>query len=495
MTDRPRVNDDNALDADLERRLRAAFTTAALPEAPASVNAEVARLAVAPGVRRRPRVRGWSAPGWIVVVLAVSAILVGSLLSGGSSSAPSSPAPGSVDATAGVATPSPTAEASGACAVSPGTMHGTWWREIGGPNAYFNWEAEPRRLEPTAPWKTLIRFDPDAGPAQEVSVSAEHLASGERAVAVLNGRQDPSRIFYLDSPAPDLPGGWYLFLLPLPAAGCWRLSAAIDGQIVGTAVVEVDDAAHPSAPPNDAPTPEIEPTPWPVESMAPAADDVLPLAGRDGVPGMLYCANMPFAFDALAGPTGAEDAIGPEFDVLRSQILGDPIPLAGDLEPDATFREVARDRGHVLFLHERPGVSVEVGGRYIYVKAEHISTGWRWAGYGDCHPMAVWPPGYGRANWILDPAFRAPGPNSRTLHLLVTEETCSGGRSATGRISPAFVTWDAQLVVIELFVQTLPGDHECPGVPPTPATLRLPVPLGDRTLFDAGTIGQGGSGG
>jgi hypothetical protein len=228
--------------------------------------------------------------------------------------------------------------------------------------------------------------------------------------------------------------------------------------------------------------------------MAPAEDDILSLAGRDGVPGMIRCESFgwPFTFEALDNPTGAELRAGPEFDALRAVTVG-RADRDGSLGP--TFREVARDSESVLFLHEREGFGVADGGRFIAIRVARDGAGWRMGNYGDCFLMAVPSPGYGRANWTLDPAFEAPGPETRTLHLLVREGGCSSGRTASGRISPAFVTWDANELVIELFVQARPGDQECPSVPATPATLRLPVPLGDRTLFDAGTIGQGGAGG
>jgi hypothetical protein len=491
MSDRPSLPDgDPEVDAQLERRLRAAFGGAAVPEAPTALHAETARLAAIPNVRVRSRLDRWPAPAWIVVVLAVFAILVGSLFTGGSSPAPTAPT-GTAEASAAAASPSP--GASGACAISPGTMHGTWWREIGGPNAYFNWEeGEPRPAG--ASWKLFVRFDPDAGPDEEVSIWAGQLGSEVRAIGQFNSRMDPSNIYQLDSPAPELPGGWYFFEQPLPTAGCWRLTAAIGGRVVGTATVEVGPPSSRSAPPTNAPTPEVEQTPRPVESMAPDPDDVLPLAGRDGLPGSLYCGPyMPFSFDALDQPTGAEDRVGPEFDVLRSSVGGDPVP-GGDYGPDPTFREVARDATAVLFLYEVPAGTLE-GFRYLYIVVERDGIDWRWAGSGDCTPRAVAPPGFGGATWTLDPAFRAPGRDTRTLHILVHELACSSGRSAAGRMSPAFVTWDAKEVAIEVFVQTLPGEQECPGAPSASATLRLPVPLGDRTLFDAGTIGLGGSGG
>ena len=45
--------------------------------------------------------------------------------------------------------------------------------------------------------------------------------------------------------------------------------------------------------------------------------------------------------------------------------------------------------------------------------------------------------------------------------------------------------------MVQMIVPFLPSS----AARPTPARLRLPEPLGDRTLFDAGTIGLGGSGG
>ena len=488
MTDRPRMPDDDAgPDADVARRLRAAFAGLAAPEAPDSVHAEMARLGAAADVRVSPRLGSWPVPVWIAVVLGLAAILIGSLFAGGSTPTPTVPAAPSASAD------NPSAAATGACAASPGTMHGTWWREIGGPNAFFNWEAAPRRLERTAPWKLIVRFDPDTQPNDAVSVWGDHLATGERALGGFNGPIDLPNIYDFDSPAPDLPGGWYLFMQPLPSTGCWQLSAAINGQLAGTAVVEVVDLAVPSTPadPSTGPTPEVEATPWPaVESMAPAADDVLPLAGRDGVPGMLRCESFgsPFTFEALDNPTGAELRVGPEFDALRTVTVG-RADRDGSMGP--TFREVARESQSVLFLHEREGFRVADGGRFIAIRIARDDTGWRMGNYGDCLLLAVPSPGYGPANWTLDPAFKSPGPDTRTLHLLVREEACSSGHSASGRISPAFVTWNGDELVIELFVQMLPGDHECPGVPATPATLHLPVPLGDRTLFDAGTIGLG----
>jgi hypothetical protein len=140
------------------------------------------------------------------------------------------------------------------CVESAPTTHGTWWVEIGGPHAYFN--VAPGTLYATDnPWKIIVRFDPDAAQGQTVAMSAEAVPSGERVDGSLNSRMNPSNIYHFASPAPNLPGGWYLFEQRLPTAGCWRLSASIDGRIVGSATLSVVYGA--SSPPTTSagPTP------------------------------------------------------------------------------------------------------------------------------------------------------------------------------------------------------------------------------------------------
>lgn len=488
---------DGEVDVELERRLRAAFGAASAPGAPEAVHAEVSRLVTAPEVRMRARLGGRLSFAFAAAVVGLFVVLVGSLLSGGSQPSPSVPAVASASAES---VPSPNG-AAGSCDVSPVTVHGTWWREIGGPNAFFNWDGEAR-IAQSAPWKLFVRFDPDAATADELSVWAERLDTGERAPGAFNSRMDPSNIYRFDAQAPTLPGGLYFFEQPLPTPGCWRLTGAIGGEVVGTAVVEVtwDGRPAPTPPatggptPAVEPTPEVKPTPWPLDTMAPAADDILPLAGRAGLPGHLQC-GFPFGFEGLTAPTGAEDRVGPEFEVLRESVALDGGNFWGEAGPDPTFWEAGRDASRVLFLYERVGARQLDGGPYLYIEVARDEHGWHWSGSGDCQPRALSPAGYGQATWALDPDFRAPTADTRTLHLLVQELACSGGRDASGRMSPAFVVESRQVVAIEVFVQGLPGEGDCPASPPTPAKLHLPAPLGDRTLLDVGAIGLGGSGG
>jgi hypothetical protein len=236
----------------------------------------------------------------------------------------------------------------------------------------------------------------------------------------------------------------------------------------------------PSSEPSPRPAATPEPTAPeitfpPVPSVAPAQGDVLALAGRDGTPGMLYCGNE-FAFDFEAlGRTGAELLQGSEYDALRDSTVTVPT------------REVGRRDGAVAFLLDNPdpGPWNADYRPYLYVVVRQVGGTWVSGGGGGCLPKALSPPRVWAATWTLDPAFDAPGRTTDDLHLLVSELECSSGRSATGRIGPAFVITDRHEVHVQLLVQRLPGGQDCSAAPSTPARLRLPEPLGDRALRDS----------
>ncbi len=143
--------------------------------------------------------------------------------------------------------------------MSTPTKHGSWWIEIGGPGAFFN--VEPGTLYAGPPWLIITRFDPDAAGGQVVAVWIERIGSDERIDGTLNSRMNPSNIYRFSERAPALSGGWYLFEQPFPSPGCWRISGAINGQVVGSAVIDITQglpSAHPNA--SFAPTPRNAPS-------------------------------------------------------------------------------------------------------------------------------------------------------------------------------------------------------------------------------------------
>lgn len=229
------MTDDFALDADLRSAIRDEAYRARVHLTAAALRSRLE----ADEARQRRRRRMWAAliaAAGLAVVVSVVGLR------------PILMPPGGV----GPTDPGPSA----ACPVSAATKHGGWWVEIGGPGAYFNIEPGTRlTTEPGTRWLVITRFHPDPGSASSVAIWAERAGSGDRVDGSFNSVMDPGGIYRFDEPAPSLPGGWYLFEQEIPSTGCWRLSAAIDGRVVGSATVDITLARPPSTPDPSAPTP------------------------------------------------------------------------------------------------------------------------------------------------------------------------------------------------------------------------------------------------
>jgi hypothetical protein len=97
-------------------------------------------------------------------------------------------------------------------------------------------------------------------------------------------------------------------------------------------------------------------------------------------------------------------------------------------------------------------------------------------------PPADKPPA-GDAIVALDPD-NPPDPGSSEVHLLVTEVACAGGRPADGRVTLERLVEHEDRVELVIGVEAPEGDQTCPSNPPTPFTVELDEPLGDRILLD-----------
>lgn len=67
---------------------------------------------------------------------------------------------------------------------------------------------------------------------------------------------------------------------------------------------------------------------------------------------------------------------------------------------------------------------------------------------------------------------------------LVRERECASGQSAEGRIELVDLTLTAEQIQLHVGVQPLGGGQECPGNPPTPFTVDIGEPIGDREIVD-----------
>ena len=84
----------------------------------------------------------------------------------------------------------------------------------------------------------------------------------------------------------------------------------------------------------------------------------------------------------------------------------------------------------------------------------------------------------------LDPEH-PPTPESTRLHLLVMERACNSGQDARGRIELISLEETADAVSLSIGIRPRGGAADCQGNPPTPFTVELSGPLGDRVLRDA----------
>ena len=114
------------------------------------------------------------------------------------------------------------------------------------------------------------------------------------------------------------------------------------------------------------------------------------------------------------------------------------------------------------------------------------SPAWMLSALGTC-ALATDTPGAGSATVTLDPA-RPPDPASAEVPLLVTERGCNSGEGAEGRIEVASLRQTGAAVEVVITVRPRGGGQDCQGNPPTPFTLTLDEPLGDRDLLDASAV-------
>lgn len=81
-----------------------------------------------------------------------------------------------------------------------------------------------------------------------------------------------------------------------------------------------------------------------------------------------------------------------------------------------------------------------------------------------------------------------PSPDDASIDLLVTERACASGKGAEGRIELVELNETVEQIHLRIGVRRLRGGQECPGNPPTPFTVELSEPLGDREIVDASVI-------
>ncbi|MDQ6746095.1 MAG: hypothetical protein M3Z27_08815 [Actinomycetota bacterium] len=199
---------------------------------------------------------------------------------------------------------------------------------------------------------------------------------------------------------------------------------------------------------------------------------------RSAMPAGLYsCGEIPFHASALRDPRGYERRNTPEARALRGFLR---------VNADLVFQP-----RHGWFVLGRRGDRIQfASGRrapYGSMTFQRIRHRWVWENSGGCDPRA-YRHGLEASLWYPAPGAPRPTPATTRIPVLVQEDNCASGRDARGRVLPPTVRYTTTAVLVTYFIRPLAGDQTCQGVPPTPVTLSLPHPLGNRHLLDGATL-------
>lgn len=190
----------------------------------------------------------------------------------------------------------------------------------------------------------------------------------------------------------------------------------------------------------------------------------------------LTCGSpLTFGAEALLGGLGAETADHPAAEALRSLLAWDNVLPTRD-----GWRIVVLSEDDAVFL--LPATPDE-GSTFWNASFHRADSSWVYVRSGQCDAKP-WFEGIEVAYWELAPGEQ-PGPDSRTLRVLVYEQACASGNSPEGRIVRAAVTYLEDSVIVILGTKPLPGPQMCGGPhPPAEFSVELREPLGDRQLLD-----------
>ncbi|ALJ20796.1 hypothetical protein [Microbacterium sp. No. 7] len=198
------------------------------------------------------------------------------------------------------------------------------------------------------------------------------------------------------------------------------------------------------------------------------------------------CNDVPVSSEAFTSPRTVADLDADDrAAIARAQETTNDIPVAqlGSLD---RWTVASRTTEQLLLLGPEPSIdptpSMLPPRHQALVLESQGDGGWRSAGLFSCAVRQDLGD-LGAPTIRLDPAYTISA-DSTVLHLLVTEMDCASGQDATGRIELVSLTETPATVDIVLGVRPF-REANCPSNPPTPFSVELSAPLGDRVVRDA----------
>jgi len=190
-------------------------------------------------------------------------------------------------------------------------------------------------------------------------------------------------------------------------------------------------------------------------------------------------ADAPPASSLPEGPAGAvDDAGAPAFDPSRDWKVvhhaDDRVDLVRELDEPIDIG------GGDVRTHESLTVERITG-------ATNVPDGtWFLTSSSPCTQRLVTHDDLGAADVAL---AETASPGDTSVDLLVTERACASGQGAEGRIELVELNETTDQVQLRIGVRPPEGDAQtCQGSPPTPYTVELSEPLGDRGIVDISVV-------
>jgi len=201
--------------------------------------------------------------------------------------------------------------------------------------------------------------------------------------------------------------------------------------------------------------------------------------------GLPFAPLAPFApFEPLEPDSAPVEALIQQIDFGRKQASkggrfrrAARLPTLDTATKLAGWRELAASEDEILYAKGRPPQLLTVA------VTRSRRDKWLVVGVSNSRPLRASRQGLRASSWRLDPDFEV-GPGDSEVHLLVTEQTQATGVPADDRMLAPDLYVGAEELVLRLYVKALEGYTGRTRRYETAVTVKLPEPVGDRTIVD-----------
>ena len=214
-----------------------------------------------------------------------------------------------------------------------------------------------------------------------------------------------------------------------------------------------------------------------------------PVPGSSGSRDFL-CGSVPVTEAMLEQPTRIADLDAESRSAIEDATFDDGRPL--QLDDSEDWQVIVDESDEIVLIRPVDAGELPIGDFGDGLQTDHellmlttdLWPGWAVAAQTSCALTVDL--GELVAPFVALDSASPPSPDSQSLSLLVLDSNCGGATDMPERIEVVSVIETDDEVRVLLGVRPLPGGtYTCEGFPPTPFSLELEQPLGDRSIIDA----------